>query len=133
MSLLKRLEARKKSEPGPGTKERPGIVVAPPRLDPYQNLKTQIHKRIVDDLSAEESKILTDKEADRRVLENLVARLANTLMDGESVPVPRAERARIITEVVDEVLGYGPIEPLLQDETISEVMVNSPNQVYVER
>jgi len=133
MSLLKRLEANKRIEPSPGVKDKPGIAVAPLRLDPYRNLKMSIHKRIVDDLGAEESKILTDKDADRRVLEGIVAKMANTLMDAEQVPVPRAERIRIITEVVDEVLGYGPIDPLLQDETISEIMVNSPTQVYVER
>jgi pilus assembly protein CpaF len=54
-------------------------------------------------------------------------------MDEEPIPVPRFERGRIISEVVDEVLGYGPIEPLLKDESVTEVMVNGPNQVYVER
>jgi pilus assembly protein CpaF len=103
------------------------------RLDPYQNLKMRIHKRIVNELSVEESKVLTDQNVDRRVLEDIVAKLANTQMDAEPVPVPRSERERIITEVVDEILGYGPIDPLIQDETISEVMVNGPAQVYVER
>ncbi len=131
MSLLKRLEATKAAEPGP--RDRAKGAPAPVRADPFQNLKMRIHKRIVDELSAEESKILTDKDVDRRVLEDVVAKLANSQMDGEPVPVPRGERARIITEVVDEVLGYGPIDPLLQEETISEVMVNGPAQVYVER
>ncbi len=132
MSLLKRLGATKQTEQSPGVKERPKAM-AVLRVDSFQNLKMRIHKHIVDELGAEESKILTDKDADRRVLEEIVTKLANVLMDGEPVPVPRAERTRIITEVVDEVLGYGPIDPLLQDETISEVMVNSANQVYVER
>jgi len=132
MSLLKRLEANKQVEASPAAKERPrGAAVL--RLDLFQALKMRIHKRIVDELSAEESKLLTDKDADRRQLDDIVAKLANALMDEEPVPVPRGERARIITEVVDEVLGYGPIDPLLQDETISEVMVNGPAQVYVER
>ncbi len=132
MSLLKRLEANKQVEASPAAKERPkGAAVL--RLDIFQALKMRIHKRIVDELGAEESKLLTDKDADRRQLDDIVAKLANALMDEEPVPVPRGERARIITEVVDEVLGYGPIDPLLQDETISEVMVNGPAQVYVER
>jgi len=133
MSLLKRLEATKAVEPGAGAKERAKGATAPLRLDPYQNLKMRIHKRIVNELSVEESKVLTDQNVDRRVLEDIVAKLANTQMDAEPVPVPRSERARIITEVVDEILGYGPIDPLIQDETISEVMVNGPAQVYVER
>ncbi|MDR7866093.1 MAG: CpaF family protein [Sporomusaceae bacterium] len=131
MSLLKRLEATRGSEPALGAKDRGKGTSA--QSDPFQNLKMRIHKRIVDELSAEESKILTDKDVDRRVLEEVVAKLANSQMDGEPVPVPRGERTRIINEVVDEVLGYGPIDPLLQDETISEVMVNGPAQVYVER
>ncbi len=133
MSLLKRLEAKKTGEPGAGTKDRAKGAPAPLKFDPYQNLKMRIHKRIVDELSVEESKILTDQNVERRVLEDIVAKLANAQMDAEPVPVPRGERSRIITEVVDEVLGYGPIDPLLQDETISEVMVNGPAQVYVER
>lgn len=132
MSLLRRLEASKQNEAKPAAKDRSKAPAAL-RLDPYQGLKMRIHKQIVDELSAEESKLLTDKDADRRQLNDIVAKLANALMDEEPVPVPRGERARIITEVVDEVLGYGPIDPLLQDETISEVMVNGPAQVYVER
>ncbi len=72
-------------------------------------------------------------EMDRRQLEDAVTRIADATMDEEPVPVPRFERSRIITEVIDEVLGYGPIEPLLKDESVTEVMVNGPMQVYVER
>ena len=54
-------------------------------------------------------------------------------MDAEPVLVPRFERTRIISEIIDEVLGLGPIEPLLKDDTVTEVMVNRYNQVYVER
>lgn len=132
MSLLKRLEAQKQQEqPNKGTEKTKQTV--PAKSDPYQNLKVRIHKRIVDEMSFEESKALTDKDVDRKVLEDIVARIANTAMDEEAVPVPRIERSRIINEVVDEVLGYGPIDPLLKDDSISEVMVNSPSQVYVER
>lgn len=132
MSLLRRLEAQKQSEQPVQAKEK-SKVIAPVRADPYQNLKVRIHKRIIDEMSLEESKTLTDKDIDRKYLDDLVTKLANTVMDEEPVPVPRNERGRIIAEVVDEVLGYGPIDPLLKDETISEIMVNSPAQVYVER
>ena len=54
-------------------------------------------------------------------------------MDEEPIPVPRTERGRIISEIIDEVTGYGPIQSLLKDESVSEVMVNGPNQVYAER
>ena len=132
MSLLKRLEAQKQSEQPVKGPEKPKTA-ALTKSNPNQNLKVRIHKRIVDEMSVEGSKVLTEKPEDKKLLEDIVAQVANTMMDGEPVPVLRAERVRIIAELVDEVLGYGPIDPLLKDDTVSEVMVNSPNQVYVER
>ena len=126
MALLERLEGQKKAEqtqPGKGP-EKPRTA-APVRTDPFQPLKSKMHKRIVEELGA--------AEMDRRQLEEAVTRIADATMDEEPVPVPRYERARIIMEVVDEVLGYGPIEPLLKDDSVTEVMVNGPLQVYVER
>lgn len=134
MSLLKRLEAQKQVDQPPtakgAEKAKTSAIV---RTDAHQSLKSKIHRRIVDQMSLEESKALTEKDVDRKVLEAAVANIANAAMDEEPVPIPRNERTRIITEVVDEVLGFGPIDPLLKDESISEVMVNSPSQIYVER
>jgi pilus assembly protein CpaF len=95
------------------------------RIDPYQSLKQKIHQKIVDELGS--------VEMDRRQLEEAVTRISSTTMDAEPVLVPRNERTRIISEIIDEVLGLGPIEPLLKDDTVTEVMVNRYNQVYVER
>ena len=132
MSLLKRLEAQKQIEQPTLSKEKgkPVIVV---KVDPFQNLKGRIHKRIVDEMSLEESKGLTDKNVDKQLLENFVAKISNAVMDEEAVPVMRGDRSRIIIEVVDGVLGFGPIDPLLKDDSVSEIMVNSASQVYVER
>ena len=127
MALLERLEGQKQSEQmlmSAKTGERSKTSV-PFRSDPYQSLKSKIHKRIVDELGA--------AEIDQRKLEEAVNRVADGTMDEEQIPVPRFERSRIVSEVVDEVLGYGPIQPLLKDESVTEVMVNGPNQVYVER
>jgi pilus assembly protein CpaF len=133
MSLLKRLEQQKQTEqPSANTKEK-NKVAAVIKSDPYQSLKARIHKRIVDEMSLEESKVLTDNDVDRKTLEEVVERIENEVMEEETLPVPRSDKSRVITEVVDEVLGFGPIEPLLKDDTVSEVMVNSASQVYVER
>lgn len=131
MSLLKRLEMQKQVERPAG--QEASKPTAPVRTDPYQSLKTRIHRKIVDEMSADENKVLTEKNVDAAALEQVVARIANAVMDEGNVPVPRNDRMKIITEVVEEVLGYGPIDPLLKDDSISEVMVNSANQVYVER
>jgi len=126
LSLLERLESRKKNESTVtskiGERTRPA---SPFRADPFQPLKSKIHKRIVGELG------MADLE--RRQLEEAVTQIADACMDEEPIPVPRAERSRIISEVMDEVTGYGPIQSLLKDESVSEVMVNGPNQVYAER
>ena len=110
MSLLERLENQKKVESGTINKmgERPKAS-SPFRADPFQSLKSKIHKRIVGELG------MADLE--RRQLEEAVTQIADVCMDEEPVPVPRAERSRIISEVMDEVTGYGPIQSLLKDET----------------
>ncbi len=132
MSLFRRLEAQKKIElPVQGNDK--GRAISAVKIDPFQNLKGRIHKRIVDEMSLEESKGLTDKNVDKKILEDFVARVSNVVMDEEDIPVMRGDRSRVIIEVVDEVLGFGPIDPLLKDDSVSEVMVNSANQIYVER
>ena len=133
MSLLKRLEAQKQTEQLVVAKDRGGTPITVAKVDPFLNLKSRIHTRIVDEMSQGESKGLTAQDVDKKVLEDFVARIANLVMDEETIPVVRGDRGRIIVEVVDEVLGFGPIDPLLKDDSVSEVMVNSANQVYVER
>ena len=129
MSLLKRLEAQKQIEIQPATGFDRPKAASSIKADPYQNLKTRIHKRIIDEVRLQDNVL----QAERKVLEDVVTRIASTVMDEEVVPIPRNDRTRVIVELVDEVLGYGPIDPLLKDETVSEIMVNSPNQVYAER
>lgn len=134
MSLLKRFEQQQQTDqPVAGPEKKTKAAVAPVRSDPYEHLKTKIHRRIIDEMSSEENRKLLAEDTDPGMLEPVVAKIANTVMDEEPTPVPRAERTKIIGEVVDEVLGYGPIDHLLKDDTISEVMVNHANQVYVER
>lgn len=135
MSLLQRLEEQKQveehldiSKPG---KTMPTTTTV--KNDPYQLLKTKIHKRIVAEMSSEDSRALVEKKMDMKALRDVVARISTVVMDEEITLVPQLERRRIIPEVLDEVLGYGPIEPLLKDTTISEIMVNNANQVYIER
>ena len=62
-----------------------------------------------------------------------IEEVATQMIGAEGVPLPRAVRARLISELLDEILGYGPLEPLLANPSVSEIMVNSPEEVYVER
>lgn len=134
MSLLKRLEEQKQIEESPEMSEHDKPVIASTaKSDPYQYLKTKIHKRIVAEMSQEDSKALVEKKADVKILKEVVTRISNNVMDEEITLVPQVERKRIIPEVLAEVLGFGPIEPLLKDDTITEIMVNNASQVYIER
>jgi pilus assembly protein CpaF len=62
-----------------------------------------------------------------------VEALLNDMVEAEGLPLPRAERVRLLESVIAEVLSFGPIEPLLRDPSITEIMVNGPQKVYVER
>ena len=134
MSLLRRLEEQKQMEDNPKINEHDNPATnSTVKSDPYQYLKTKIHKRIVAEMSLEDSKALVEKKADIKILKEVVTRISNTVMDEEITLVPQAERRRIIPEVLAEVLGFGPIEPLLKDDTVTEIMVNNAGQVYIER
>lgn len=133
MSLLRRLEEQQKVTGAGGQTPEKGRGAQTVRLDPFQDLKVKIHRRIIDDMSGDTRAILTDRNADHAKLAEVVARISTVVMDEERVMVPRSDRDRIIEEMIDEVLGFGPIEPLLKEESITEVMVNGAKQVYVER
>lgn len=134
MSLLKRLEqrtSRQEEIPAlkvlPPDKPQPHSPVSQPRKDPYQNLKNNLHKKVISELA------LNSKEEDPEKTSKKIAALVNELLEREGEHLPRHERQRIAAEIVDEAIGFGPITPLLKDPAISEVMVNGPHQVYVER
>src|SRR3990170_3748612 len=84
--------------------------------------------RLVKELDLQ--KLNRQQQSDMRtVVEHAVA----VLLRDEDVVLSRQERQRVIAETVDEILGLGPLEPLLRDPTISEIKVNRPNQIYIER
>jgi pilus assembly protein CpaF len=94
----------------------------------YQELKSRVHNRLLDVLDFS----LLDS-LDKAVLRQEIVKLAEQILGGETVPLNFREREKLILEVQDEVLGLGPIEPLLQDPTISDILVNTYKQIYVER
>jgi len=96
--------------------------------DPYAELKTRIHHECIARLGAELFKRVSDEDLHERVLRTVSEQLAL-----DRTPLTREERRRIVREITDDILGYGPLDPLLRDDTVSEVMVNRHDQVYVER
>jgi pilus assembly protein CpaF len=94
----------------------------------YQELKSRVHDRLLDLLDFS----LLDS-MDRASLRQEIVKLVEQILAGETVPLNFRERERFVQEVQDEVLGLGPLEPLLQDPTISDILVNTYRQIYVER
>jgi len=98
----------------------------------YFELKTRIHDRLLDvmDLNLIDS-------LDKDTLRNQIRRLVETILRKEEsngpLPLNLNEIERLYTEIQNEVLGYGPLEPFLQDPTISDILVNTSQQIYVER
>src|SRR5580693_7966197 len=96
--------------------------------DRWFEIKNQVHLKLLNTLSPEQLRAL-NKDGVRAQIGNLVERL---VVD-EGLPMTMAERDKIIEEVQDEVFGLGPLEPLLKDSAISDIMVNGFDNVYVER
>ena len=101
--------------------------------DNYQELKLAIHRRIVDEMSDQEQQFLASNNHTRAEVEELISSYCQRVLDDNPMNVPRGERARIVADTCDEILGLGPIEPLLKDESITEVMINGPKKIFVER
>ena len=95
----------------------------------YNELKTKIHDRLLDlfDLSLIDS---LDTHSIKQEIRRTVERI---LLEEENVPLNSAEKEMLFREIQDEVLGLGPIEPLMHDSTISDVLVNTYNKIYIER
>lgn len=94
----------------------------------YNKLKMDIHEAIIERVELDKLRKLTPDQI-RRELGLLVERL----VEEGNIPVNDAERKRLVSDVRDEMLGFGPLEPLLKDPTISDILVNTWRQVYVER
>lgn len=138
MSLLRRIEDPKKSvryEPA-----APAPPAEPPRLPPApregtgrdlsqvsQELKARVQAKLIAEMDPKMD--LSDTAQVRRTIEELF----NAILDQENVVLVRGDRQRLFEQIAADILGYGPIEPLLADETVSEIMVNGPKQVYIER
>lgn len=93
----------------------------------YVDLKTRVQNRLLSEL--DQSMDLTRKNEVRAHIEELF----NAILAEESMVLARQERQRLFESIVAEILGFGPLEPLLADETITEIMVNGPKNIFVER
>jgi pilus assembly protein CpaF len=96
--------------------------------DPYAELKTRVHHSCIARLGPELFAAETSADVHEKVLRAVMEQLAL-----DRTPLTRDERRQIVSEITDDILGYGPLEPFLRDDTITEVMVNGFDKVYIER
>jgi pilus assembly protein CpaF len=104
-----------------------GISITPARSD-FDTLKTAIHRKLIQKVNLER---LT--QSDRDAVRGELAQILDSLILAEATPVTLQEKDQISQEVLDEVFGLGPLEPLLKDPSISDILVNTHRSVYIER
>lgn len=98
-----------------------------------QELKLAVHRRIVDEMTPEEQQVLVRGEEARDQIKNIISVYSNRELSEGTYALSRGERIQLIDDISNELLGLGPLEPLLQNDAITEIMVNGPNQIFVEK
>ena len=146
MSLLKRIEQSQGSSPGDskgGTGQlgggsdssrlsslqtrRTSAPVTSPQAGTYFDLKTRVQNKLLAELDPSMDISKTDEV--KRTIQDLFEQI----LSEENIVLSRPERARLFEQIAAEILGLGPLQPLLEDESITEVMVNGAKNIYIER
>lgn len=143
MSLLKRIEqghsgnssgqSSSDNSGGEGSRlsslqaRRVNAPITSPQAGSYFDLKTRVQNKLLSELDPSMDVTRTDEV--RRTIQDLFEQI----LAEENIVLSRPERARLFEQIAAEILGFGPLQPLLEDDTITEIMVNGPKNVYVER
>jgi pilus assembly protein CpaF len=145
MSLLKRIEqgqdgggSSAKGEKQPGGEgegsrlsslqsRRVNAPITSPQAGSYFDLKTRVQNKLLSELDPSMDITRTDEVL--RTIQDLFEQI----LAEENIVLSRPERARLFEQIAAEILGFGPLQPLLEDDTITEIMVNGPKNVYIER
>jgi pilus assembly protein CpaF len=97
--------------------------------DPFAHVKASVHQALLESLGPR----LYDPRMEQSELEQQVRQSLQAVLELEETPLSSTDRTRISQDVTDEILGHGPIEPFLRDPAVTEIMVNGPGSIYVER
>ncbi len=98
------------------------------RRQRLMELKLELHKRLLENLN-----LSALEHASEQSLKAEISNLAGEALDEMSVALNKEDRTLLVQELYDEVMGLGPLEPLLKDETVNDILVNGPKRVFVER
>jgi len=106
----------------------PGTVADGPSQHSFQEMKARLHRTLINRMDLTKLQSLTQEQ-----VHGEVSRLAEAVLAQEAMPLSVAERERLVNDVQHELFGLGPLEPLLADPTISDILVNSHKTIYIER
>jgi pilus assembly protein CpaF len=113
-----------------GQKSSSGVLEwsLPPKGEHYEPVKMKVHTILVDRINLDDS-----KQISAEILYQAAKQILDSVLATQNVPMSRSEQEMLLQELEEEVLGLGPLEPLLKDPLISDILVNGPFQIYVER
>jgi pilus assembly protein CpaF len=112
-----------------GSEEEPSAaVVLEAPIQAYQELKKSMHQMILDRIDLERLKRLTPEQ-----FKHELALLVQRIIEEERIVLNQNERHNLVLDIQHEMLGFGPLEPLLNDPSVSDILVNTASKVYVER
>jgi pilus assembly protein CpaF len=100
-----------------------------PTLTPVEHLKLDLHRRLIERLDLE----VLERISDEAIVVTQIRHAVAELLRGESTPLSQAEREEVVEQIVYEVIGLGPIEPLFRDRSVTDILVNGPKEIYIER
>lgn len=145
MSLTERLNRKnKKFVTAPGAagaataKQKQGttgfsVTADEAREKEYQTIKSDIHAKIIDEMPEALQRAINQSTGDQKEVRRMVENICAEEVRNNPFAVPLGDRERLVDELISEIMGLGPIEPFLQDSSVSEVMVNGPDSIYIER
>lgn len=99
----------------------------------YQTIKSDIHAKIIDEMPEALQRAINQSTGDQKEVRRMVESICAEEVRNNPFAVPLGDRERLVDELISEIMGLGPIEPFLQDSSVSEVMVNGPDSIYIER
>src|ERR1041384_1934902 len=111
-----------------GNNNGPGAVADGSGQHSFQEMKARLHRTLINRMDLTKLSSLTSEQGHAEV-----SRLAEVVLAQEAVPRPASERERLVNDVQHELFGLGPLEPLLKDPTVSDILVNKHDIIYIER
>lgn len=133
MSLLERLEKQKNiqksdADSGKSLRDARSSQKNDAPAEEYAELKKEVHREVIDLINRDSEKLAEDNAERAEFIRSAI----DSVLTIKGSEIPRAERPRIVNELYNDIVGLGPLEPLLADPSISEIMVNGWDHVYVE-